>query len=139
MSIFEGVNYLAVLVAAILNMIIGGLWYSPMLFGKQWAEASGMTPEMIEKAKKEGGMGMKYGMMFVITFILAFYLGHFAMHGMDMMEVIKWSLFAWVGLVLTTNVGDVIWGNKSMKLYWINMIQYAVIIVADSILFSLWK
>ena len=139
MSIFDGINYLAVLVAAVLNMIIGSLWYSPFLFGKAWMAEMGFTKESIEKAKQEGGMGIKYGMMFVVTLILAFYLAHFAMHGMDLMEVIKWGLFAWVGLVLTTNIGDVIWANKSMKLFWINMFQYAVIIVADSILFSLWK
>jgi len=33
-----GVNYLAVVVAAVVAFVMGGLWYSPLLFGKPWAE-----------------------------------------------------------------------------------------------------
>ena len=36
------VNYLAVLVAAIINMVIGSIWYSPSMgFGKSWMKYSG--------------------------------------------------------------------------------------------------
>jgi hypothetical protein len=36
---WQGVNYLAVLVAAIAAMIVGFVWYSGALFGKAWARA----------------------------------------------------------------------------------------------------
>jgi hypothetical protein len=35
------VNYLAVLVAAISSFLVGGLWYSPVLFGSTWQRAAG--------------------------------------------------------------------------------------------------
>jgi len=35
------VNYLAVLVAAISSFLVGGLWYSPLLFGPTWQRAAG--------------------------------------------------------------------------------------------------
>ena len=47
------VNYLAVLVAAIVSMVIGGLWYSPLLFGNVWMKLSGITQKDVEKAKKK--------------------------------------------------------------------------------------
>ena len=41
------INYLAVLAAAVSNMVLGFLWYGP-LFGKTWSKLMGwgeMTPE----------------------------------------------------------------------------------------------
>ena len=40
-----GLNMLAVLVAAISGMVLGALWYSPVLFGKQWMAAIGESAE----------------------------------------------------------------------------------------------
>ena len=36
------VNFLAVIVGAILSFVVGWAWYSPMLFGTKWAEGSGV-------------------------------------------------------------------------------------------------
>ena len=38
-------NVWAVLAAAIASMILGGLWYSPLLFANAWMRASGVTEE----------------------------------------------------------------------------------------------
>ena len=35
------VNILAVLVAGVLTLVLGGVWYSPILFAKQWMAAQG--------------------------------------------------------------------------------------------------
>lgn len=43
------VNYLAVLVAGIAHMVLGALWYSPLLFGKAWMRGIGKTKEQIER------------------------------------------------------------------------------------------
>ncbi len=39
------VNYLAVLVAAIVGMVVGFIWYSPKVFGKMWMKLSGVNPK----------------------------------------------------------------------------------------------
>lgn len=36
-------NYLAVIVAALSSFLLGGLWYSPILFGPAWQRAAGDT------------------------------------------------------------------------------------------------
>ncbi len=38
-------NWLAIIVATVVAMVLGALWYSPMLFMKQWSAASGRTAE----------------------------------------------------------------------------------------------
>lgn len=42
---FAEVNYLAVLAATVATMIIGFLWYSPVLFGKAWVKQMGKNME----------------------------------------------------------------------------------------------
>src|SRR5256885_16799024 len=50
------VNLLAVLVAAVLTIALGAVWYSPVLFAKQWMHAHGYTPEKVEEMKRRGGV-----------------------------------------------------------------------------------
>jgi len=33
---FFGLNVIGIIIATIIGMVIGALWYSPLLFGKQW-------------------------------------------------------------------------------------------------------
>ena len=47
------INYLAVLVAAVVSIILGMLWYGPWL-GKQWIALMGMSPASLAEAKKKG-------------------------------------------------------------------------------------
>jgi hypothetical protein len=44
-EITAGVNWLAVIVGAIVAFVVGGLWYSPKLFGRKWAEGVGISME----------------------------------------------------------------------------------------------
>ena len=55
------VNWLAVLAAAISAFLLGGLWYSPALFGKAWQRGAGLTDEQLKggnPAKIYGGEGI---------------------------------------------------------------------------------
>src|SRR5437879_10101111 len=48
------VNILAVIVAAVLTFVLGAVWYSPVMFAKQWMAAQGYTPEKLEAMKQRG-------------------------------------------------------------------------------------
>jgi len=41
-EIVANVNWLAVIVGAVLAFLLGWLWYSPVLFGKKWAAGVGV-------------------------------------------------------------------------------------------------
>ena len=57
----SAINWLAVLVAAISAFVLGGMWYSPMLFAKPWLAASGVD----EDAAKKDNMAAKFGIAFI--------------------------------------------------------------------------
>ncbi|MFT7560651.1 MAG: hypothetical protein ACI93R_002573 [Flavobacteriales bacterium] len=48
-ELIENVNWIAVIVGAVVSFAVGGLWYSPKLFGAKWAEGVRLTPEQATK------------------------------------------------------------------------------------------
>ncbi len=78
------INHLAVIVASVVYFVIGGLWFSPMLFSKVWQELIGLTDEKKQENIKKGGMGMFLGISFIAGLIscyaLACIIGAFAVN-----------------------------------------------------------
>src|SRR2546426_6472703 len=68
------VNLLAVLVAAVLTIALGAVWYSPVLFAKQWMHAHGYTPEKVEEMKRRGGV-RAYAVSFLCYLVMAYVVG----------------------------------------------------------------
>lgn len=60
-------NIWAALVAALSCFMLGGLWYSPALFGNLWNREAGRTAE-----SKQGHPAMVFGVSFVFAVIAAF-------------------------------------------------------------------
>jgi len=61
------VNYLAVIAAAVATFALGGLWYSPALFGKAWQREAGVSEEKMKTAN----MALIFGLTFVLSLIAA--------------------------------------------------------------------
>ena len=68
-------NWLSILLAAVATFILGGMWYSPIVFGKAWTNLNRFTPEDLASRK----MGMVFGVSFLLALVsstsLAFFLG----------------------------------------------------------------
>lgn len=69
-------NLLAVLVAALVPMALGFVWYNPKFLGKAWMEASGMT----EEKAKNANMALVFGLSFVFALMFSFGLQFMAIH-----------------------------------------------------------
>ena len=70
------VNLWAVLGAAVATMVIGFLWYSPLLFAKPWMLAMGYDPQDKAKiAEMQKSAGPLYGISFLASLLAAFVLG----------------------------------------------------------------
>ena len=61
------VNWIAVALCAVSSLVIGGLWYSPVLFARQWQSAAGLSDEQAQG----GNMAIIFGGAFVLSLLAA--------------------------------------------------------------------
>jgi hypothetical protein len=113
------VNWVAILVAAMTVFIVGMLWYSPLLFGKQWMKLAGMT----EADAKKGNMAASMFFGFVSNVVMAYVLSLvFAWLGnvTDLQSALFVAGLMWLGFVGTVSLGSVLWEKKPLSLYVLN-------------------
>ncbi|WP_452221625.1 DUF1761 domain-containing protein [Lacinutrix salivirga] len=79
----EGFNYLAILVAATVPIVLGFIWYNPKLFGNAWMREA----EMTEAKMKSGNMAVIFVITLVLSFILAFFLQQLTNHQMGAVQL----------------------------------------------------
>src|SRR5215213_4815548 len=67
------VNWLAVIAAGVSAFVLGGIWYSPALFGKAWMTENNLTVSDVQAGNK----AKIFGWSFVLTLIMAVNLAMF--------------------------------------------------------------
>jgi hypothetical protein len=67
-------NWIAVLVAGISAFVLGGVWYSPALFGKAWMKENNFSPEDIKSRNKGKVFGLSLLLTLLMSVNLAMYL-----------------------------------------------------------------
>src|SRR3989344_2479981 len=115
-----GVNFLAVLIVAVVNFVIGFLWYGP-LFGKAWMKAMKFTPSDIKKGKEKGMAGpmfISFITSLITTFILAVVVGLAGVSSVVNGAFV--GILVWLGFFLTTSIGSMLWEGKSSSLFYLN-------------------
>ena len=70
----DQINWLAVAVAAVSAFVVGGLWYSPILFGKTWLKANGFTQEQAQRFNKARAFGGAFVLAVIMSANLAMFL-----------------------------------------------------------------
>ncbi len=137
------VNWLAVVISAIVSMVIGFLWYGPV-FGKNWVAMMGWSQSHIDEAKKKGGMGKNYVIAFIAALVTAYVLAHIItmarMAGISsgISGGLQSGFWAWLGFVATQAIGGVLWEGKSWKLYTFNMAHTLVSFLIIGAILAKW-
>ncbi len=115
------VNWLAVALAALSAFLIGGLWYSPIAFGRAWMAENGFTEEDLA-----GKVGLIFGGAFVLAFIIAANLAFF----LGAEPGVAWGAtagaLAGIGWVACAMGVTYLFERKSMKLFAINAGYHAL-------------
>lgn len=132
------VNYLHVLVAAVVVFVLGWLWYSPLLFFKPWMRLRGMDPvAAMAGAKMPGG---KLVVEFARCFILAYVIARLvALLGIaSALGAVHFGLSVWIGFPVIVLTGSVLWENTSWKVAAIHAGDWLVKMLVISIIVTLW-
>lgn len=123
------INLWAVLAAAVAGFFVGGLWYSPKMFGPTWMKLLGWSKEEAEKAKKGAGKAMAagFGTQLVTAYVFAYVLNMFAVDSAA--EAIRVAIIMWVGFTFATQIGGVLWERKPFKLFVLNA-GYSIVVLS---------
>ncbi len=70
---FQKLNWLAIIAAAASAFVLGGLWYSPILFARRWMRETGIT----EESTKNANMLKIFSLAFILALIASFFLAMF--------------------------------------------------------------
>jgi hypothetical protein len=109
-------NYWAVLLASLSTFLLGGIWYSPAVFGKAWMRENGFT----EEGMKNSNMVKIFGLAFVLALISAVNLAMFLGPEKDVVMGAVWGFAAGFGWVATFVGTHYLFERKSFTLFLIN-------------------
>lgn len=141
MNTVVSINYLAILVCAISQMALGMLWYSPLIFGKQWSKLMGYnlkTKGDVKKMQKEAGPA--YVMSLVAALVIAFVLSHFVDYTGSTTAAAGMitAFWCWFGFSTTTMLMNHMFSNKPVKLYLIDTGYQLVNMVIMGAILAAW-
>lgn len=128
-------NYLAVLVAALISMVIGYLWYGP-LFGRQWMALMGIKPGAVSG----GEMGKTYVFGFIAALVTAWVLAMFVdfTGARTATQGAVTGFWVWLGFVATVTSASVLYERRPASLYVLNNGYQLVSLAVTGGLLAVW-
>lgn len=133
------VNLLAVLVAGIVPMVIGALWYGPV-FGRRWMALMETTEEEL----REGFNPLKtYGVSFVLALVTAYVIALLVAEsgpegGGSAMVGVHVALMALIAFVLPVTHQSVTFEGRKAGLAWLNIGYNGVALLGQAVVIASW-
>jgi len=133
------VNYLAVLVAAIVVFVLGWLWYSPFLFYKPWMRARGLDPAaaMANAKMPAGNLVIELVRCLVLAYIVARFVALLGIN--SWMGAVHFGVMLWIGFPVVLLAGSVLWEKTPVKVAAIHAGDWLVKLLVIPIIVSLWR
>jgi hypothetical protein len=128
-------NWFAVIAAAAASFVIGGVWYSPILFGNVWMRETGLRDEELRKRN----MGLIFGTSFVLSLVIAFNLAAFLAGPPDLAWGMTAGALAGIGWVATSFGITYLFESRSMRLFFVNTGYHAVTFIVMGGILGIWK
>ena len=123
----------AALVAAVSMFLVGGIWFSPMLFAKPWMAEIGLT-----EAQLQDGRGRVFGGAFLLSLLMAVNLAAFIGPDPDLSFALAASAAAGIGWVAASFGLVYLFERKSFRLFAINGGYLSVAFLVMGLVIGLW-
>ena len=128
-------NYLAIVAAAAVRFLLGGLWYSPLLFANAWMREAGVSEAQTKQANMARLFGFSGIAALVMAFNLAAFIGPTATLTFGALAGFA-AGFGWVAMALGTIY---LFEQRSFKLWLINSGYQVVAYTAMGGILAAWK
>lgn len=127
-----------ILAAGAASVLIGWVWYHPRVFGTTWMRLANVTPEMAERGKK---MMPLYAFVGLCASMLVAYVMNYVGIAFQIYDwvgaVFELALWSWLGFVVPILLGSVLWEQRPLKLYFINVFYWLVSFIVMALILVL--
>ncbi len=127
-------NVLAVIVAAATSFLLGGLWYSPKLFGTIWNRENGSDPKAGEGRHAARIFGVSFAFSLVAAFAFAWWLGP----APDLSDAVTRGLAAGLGMVAASFGINYQFANRSTALWLVDGGYHTVQFLLFGLILGAW-
>ena len=128
------INWFAVVLAAFVPFLIGGFWYSPVLFYRPWLRLNGFTEDSV----KGGRPAIIFGTSFVLQLVMAAVLAMF-IHGQALAFAVAASVAVGVAWVATAFGVTYLFERRPLALLAINAGYHVVAFFMMGLILGAWE
>ena len=141
----------SVFVAGIIIFLIGGLWYSPVLFAKRWIALQGRTVEQEKAQAAAANMPLMYASAIITSLLIAWTLALILAHigrdpmmgelggGVSVGHGALIGFMCWLGFAATTSYATASFSGKPKQLWLIDSTYNLVSFVLAGIILAAWR
>lgn len=135
---FPNVDYAAVLVSGLVIFLLGGVWYSKLLFARPWMALMGKTEE--EMRAKSGPVPLMFLLAFLCGAVSAYVLAAFMNHHqpITLLRGAKLGAACWLGFTAPPSLATAVFSQIPKKLWAINVGYDLVAYVLAGMILAYW-
>jgi hypothetical protein len=133
--VIGGINVLAVLVGTVVSMVLGFIWYSPGVFGRQWMASTGRTEI------SDGGSPGLYALTATFALLQATILAVIITltGATTLVAGATLGFLVWLGFVATTKGVDALFNQRTMPFYAISSGYHLVELAIIGAILGAWR
>jgi len=131
-TVWSDINLWAVLVAGIVHMVLGLVWFLPRFFGKDWEE---LTGKEMKPAPQWIWAGILAHLVMALVLAAIIYLAN----ATDVIGGIVVGLLVCIGFVVPLEVGELVWEKNPFKLFMIRVGNQLVGLSVAGIILAVWR
>jgi Protein of unknown function (DUF1761) len=132
----SNVNEIAILVSALLALAVGSIWYSPLVFGKLWQKAAGLTDADLELSPS--AFLRSLSVAFISNIVVLSVIAHLIRFA-DTYAISGMRLMIGAIILLGASVASmVVWEKRSLMYFIIHVGYAALVVILGFVILTYW-
>ncbi|PIQ76684.1 hypothetical protein COU78_05325 [Candidatus Peregrinibacteria bacterium CG10_big_fil_rev_8_21_14_0_10_49_24] len=132
-------NYASIVFCAVASMVIGSIWYSPVLFGNAWIRMNGLTgmskQDMMKDARKAYAVSLASAL--VLAYVLSVFANLLGITTVD--EGIEMGVWLWAGLTASTMATNYAYTKRPVALLCIDAGYWGAVVLTMAGILAVWR
>lgn len=132
-----GLNYWAVAVAWLINVVVGALWYSPIAFAKQWQDHTGVDIMALPEREASAALGSVAASALAQATVLAIIVN--SLGATTVIDGLIVGLVLWLGLTAAATVGATLYQRLGWRFWWLTTSYYLLVTSVNGAILAAWR